>query len=317
MPRPARPRIGISSCLLGQRVRYDGGHKFDRYIVETLGDYFEFVPVCPEAAIGLGVPRPPIHLVDTRAGVRALGVRDPTLDVTEPLRRFAQAKAGELGDLRGYLFKRGSPSCGMERVKIRHENRMPARTGAGLFAETLMQRHPLLPCEEEGRLNDPVLRENFIVRVYVYDRWLTLLDTKPAAADLIGFHTDHKFLLLAHNQSAYRRMGKLLADAGRGKIAGLLPVYGQALMTALARKATRQSHTNVLEHMLGFISKGLCAGDRAEMKDVIDRYRRGLLPLIVPITLFRHHLRHLPDPYLERQVYLQPHPGELMLRNHV
>ncbi len=317
MPHLSRPRIGISSCLLGQQVRYDGGHKFDRYINGTLGEYFEFVPVCPEVAIGLGVPRPPIHLVQTRKGLRALGVRDPDLDVTDRLHAYADSMAGRLADLRGYVFKRGSPSCGMERVRVRNENRMPAQTGAGLFAAMFMRRHPLLPCEEEGRLNDPVLRENFITRVYVYDRWLKLLATKPTAADLIAFHSDHKFLLLAHNQTAYRRMGKLVATVGKGNAGRLAPAYGEELMQALGRKATRKSHSNVLEHMLGYISQALSAGDRAEMKDVIGRYRRGLLPLVVPITLFRHHLRHHPNPYLERQVYLQPHPGELMLRNHV
>jgi len=317
MTKPSKPRIGISSCLLGQSVRYDGGHKFDRYINETLGLFFEFVPVCPEVAIGLGIPRPPIHLVQTREGVRVRGVRDPQLDVTDRLNAYADSTATRLTDLRGYIFKRGSPSCGMERVKIREESRILAHNGVGLFAAAFMRQHPLLPCEEEGRLNDPALRENFITRIFVFDRWLNLVAARPDAAALIAFHSDHKFLLLAHNQAAYRRLGKMIADVGRGNAARLTPTYGRELMAALSRKATRKSHSNVLEHMLGYVSDALSAGDRAELKNLIGDYRRGLVPLIVPITLFRHHLRHHPNAYLERQVYLRPHPGELMLLNHV
>lgn len=308
-------RVGISSCLMGAEVRFDGGHKRDAYVNGTLSEYFEFVPVCPEVAIGLGTPREPIRLVSVDGEVRVRGVRTPSLDVTGRLRDYGRKMAGEMRDISGYVFKRGSPSCGMERVKIYSEKGMPSKSGSGAYAEVFMAEQPLLPCEEEGRLGDPVLRENFIVRVFVYHRWQRLVAEGLTAARLVGFHTDHKFLLLAHNQSAYRRMGRLVAEAGKTPMTELGERYVAELMSALARRAGRKSHVNVLQHLLGFVSEHLDAGDRAEMVETIDQYRQGLVPLVVPITLLNHHFRRHPNEYVARQHYLRPHPHELMLRN--
>lgn len=308
-------RVGISSCLLGEEVRFDGGHKRDSYINGTLAKYFTFVPVCPEVAVGLGTPREPIRLVRMDDEVRVRGVRTTELDVTQPLREYGREMAGRLDDISGYIFKRGSPSCGMERVKIYSVKGMPATSGAGAYAETFMAEQPLLPYEEEGRLGDPVLRENFIVRVFVYHRWQQLLAEGLTPGRLVDFHTDHKFLLLAHSQAAYRRMGRLVADAGKTPTDQLRDRYSTELMSALKRRAGRKQHVNVLQHLLGFVSDQLDAGDRAEMVETIDRYRRGLVPLIVPITLLNHHFRRHPSKYVARQHYLEPHPHELMLRN--
>ena len=307
--------IGISSCLLGAEVRYDGGHKNDAYINGTLSEYFTFFPVCPEVGVGLGVPREPIRLVQQHGSVHVLGTHNPSLDVTEALQHYGREMATALTNISGYIFKRGSPSCGMQRVKVYAENGHPLTTGSGAYAEAFMCAQPLLPCEEEGRLGDPVLRENFIVRVFVYNRWRQLLQSGLSPASLVDFHSAHKYLIMAHNQAAYRRMGQLVATAGTRPLDELARVYAGELMTALKRRATRQQHVNVLQHLMGYVSRKIDSEDRAELVDVIGQYYQGLVPLIVPITLLKHHFRRHPDPYLERQVYLNPHPKELMLRN--
>ena len=313
---PARIRVGISSCLLGAAVRYDGGHKRDPYIAGTLARYFEFVPLCPEVAIGLGTPRPPIRLVRAEGDIRVQGRDDPNRDVTDALRDFARSTAARLaGEISGYIFKRASPSCGMERAKVYDGKGMPAGRAAGAYAGTLMAAMPLLPCEEEGRLGDPDLRENFIERVFVFDRWQKLMRAGLTPAKLVEFHTAHKFLVLAHNQAAYRRMGRLVAKAGGPGLDRLAAEYARELMTALKRRATRGRHVNVLEHLFGFVSRHLDAADRAEMVEILSEYRAGLLPRQVPVTLLKHHFRRHPSPYVERQVYLDPHPKELLLRN--
>lgn len=315
MSTDGKIRIGISSCLLGAEVRFDGGHKRDAYINGTLSRYFEFVPVCPEVAIGLGTPRQPIRLVRHGNGIRVRGVKDPEVDVTDALRELGEAKAAALSDISGYLFKRGSPSCGMERVKVYTEKGMPVASSPGAYASAFMDARPLVPCEEEGRLGDPVLRENFIERVFVYRRWQELLAGGLTAHKLVAFHTDHKFQVLAHNQSAYRRMGRLVSRAGSASLEEIAGAYVAELMAALERKASRRGHVNVLQHLLGFVSKSLDSEDRAEMLELIEQYREGVVPLIVPITLLKHHFRRHPNEYVQRQHYLSPHPRELMLRN--
>jgi uncharacterized protein YbgA (DUF1722 family)/uncharacterized protein YbbK (DUF523 family) len=308
-------RVGISSCLVGEEVRFDGGHKRDAYITGTLARWFELVPVCPEVAIGLGTPRPPIRLVDVAGEVRVRGVKDPGQDVTGPLSAYGRRMAAELPDLDGYILKRGSPSCGMTRVKVYTQQGQPLRQSAGAYTEAFQAVRPLLPCEEEGRLGDPGLRESFLERVFAHHRWRRLAAGGLTPGKLVEFHTEHKLLVLSHNQSAYRRMGRLVARAGAEPIETLAGEYARELMGALARPATRRSHTNVLQHLFGYVSRALDAEDRAEMVDTIEQYRTGYLPLIVPITLLRHHFRRHPHPYVERQRYLSPHPRELMLRN--
>lgn len=316
----ARIPIGISSCLLGEPVRFDGGHKHDHYITGTLGDYFEFIPICPEMGIGLGRPREPIRLERRDGVVRVTGTRNPALDVTTALTDFARARLPELAGIRGYLFKRASPSCGMERVKVyeqRGRGTTTRRDGVGVYAGVVMAGLPNLPCEEEGRLGDPQLRENFLERVFLYDRWRRVQEQGLNAAALVDFHSRHKYQLLAHNQSAYRRLGRLISDLRARPLAEIASDYEQAVMQAMRRIATPRSHSNVLEHLAGYLKSQLDAGDRRELAETIAEYRQGLLPRIVPITLLRHHFRRHPDPYIAKQYYLSPHPRELRLLNHV
>lgn len=312
----ARIRIAISGCLLGQEVRYDGGHKLNEYITGTLGEIFDFLPLCPEVAIGMGIPRPPIRLVRRGGDIRALGVDDATLDVTEPLANYADRVAAKLGHVSGYILKNNSPSCGMERVKLYSARGMPANKATGIYAGRLMELCPALPFEEEGRLMDPVGRENFIERVFIYHRWQQIRKRLTARA-LVDFHVRHKFIVLAHDEKIYRALGRLVARAGRGRIADMGDRYIRELMAALKKPATRNRHANVLQHIAGYFKKHIEGPDKAELQDGINRYRRGLAPLIVPVTLLRHYLRRFPDPYLEGQWYLAPHPDELMLRNQI
>ncbi len=307
--------VGISSCLLGVEVRFDGGHKLDNYITGTLGEYFDFIPLCPEVAIGLPVPRPPIRLVRQDDGIHVVGVKDPTVDVTDKLHAYGRKMAWQLSGISGFILKRASPSCGMERVKVYAPDGRSIDKASGAFAEELMKAQPLLPVEEEGRLGDPGLRENFIMRVFVYHRWQQLLGSPVSAKKLIDFHAAHKYLVMAHNQASYRRMGKLLADAGNEDPKALAQHYIEELMGALRRPATRKQHANVLQHLMGYLKNQLDSEDKAEMVEVIAQYRKGFIPLVVPITLLRHHFRRHPHEYIERQVYLSPHPHELMLHN--
>ena len=305
--------VGISSCLLGEAVRFDGGHKYHPYINRQLADYFEFRPYCPEVAIGLGIPRAPIRLVTTAEGVRVKGVQDGSLDVTERLDAYGRQVAGKLDDVCGYIFKSRSPSCGMERVKTWRENGAPDKSdGVGAYAQAIMRAHPNLPVEEEGRLNDPGLRDNFIERVFTRYRWLQLVHKHITPARLVEFHTRQKLSVMAHNQAGYRRLGQLVATAGKKGFRDLCSRYETELMQTMQRQATRKSHTNVLQHLQGYFSKQLSVGDRAELSDLIEEYRLGLVPLVAPLTLIRHHFLHHPNEWALRQSYLDPYPHELL-----
>jgi len=309
-------RIGISACLLGHKVRYDGSHKRDAYTSDMLSRFMEFVPVCPEAAIGLGVPRPPIRLTGNATRPRAVGIKDPDLDVTDALEEFARQKSATTNDISGYIVKRGSPSCGMERVKIyRHKNAMPEHKGSGIFTRIIQENLPLLPVEEEGRLNDPVLRENFINRVYVYRRWHQLVKEGLTAEKLIAFHTDHKYMLMSHCQSTCQELGKMLSDLSGKSLEECGNRYLHGLMTALKRRVNRKRHSNVLQHISGYLKRSLQREDKKELSGIIDAYREAELPLIVPVTLLKHHFRRYPDSYISRQYYLHPYPEALGLRN--
>ena len=316
---PRRLRIGVSACLLGQEVRYNGGHKRDAFLTDLFGRYVEWVPVCPEVEIGLGTPRPPIRLERQGEDPLRLVMPETGEDLTDRMRSYAERRVEALAqlDLAGYVLKKDSPSCGMERVKI-YSGPVPAKDGRGLFAETLMQLLPDLPVEEEGRLNDPPLRESFITRVFVHDRWREQNRKGWTRAGLMRFHERHKLLLMARNQSAMRRLGRLLGDSGPGSDpASLAREYRRGLTEILKRPPTRRGHTNVLHHLLGYVSNALDREDRAEMVEMIERYHQGLIPLIVPLTLLRHHVRRQGVEYLQGQHYLEPHPHELMLLNHV
>ena len=307
--------IGISSCLLGEEVRYDGGHKRNIYITGTLSQYFDFKPICPEMAIGLGVPRPTIRLVDKGTGIRVVGVKDELLHVTDKLQNFSKNAVAKLPSISGYILIKDSPSCGMERVRVYNANEMPEKRGRGIFADTLINSMPNLPVEEEGRLMDPVLRENFLERVFIYYRWQQLIKNGLTSNKLIEFHTRHKFNLLAHDETVYRKLGRMVAELDKENLQAIANNYIDLLMEGLKKPATRKRHTNVLMHIMGFFKNELAGDDKQEMLDLLDAYRSGRLPLIVPITMMKHHLRRFPHPYMEKQYYLSPYPEELMLRN--
>jgi len=318
------PRIGISRCLLGDEVRHDGGHKRDGFLVSTFGRFVEWVPVCPEVEVGMGTPREAIHLVESEDGVssgvhrvRLLGVKSRT-DWTRTMQAFSTARVRALADLdlTGYVLKKDSPSCGLERVRV-HGGPSPVRTGRGLFAEALVGGLPNLPVEEEGRLNDPVLRENFVERVFAYQRLRALFGRRWTTGDLVGFHTAHKLQLLSHSRPRYTELGRLVAGAGPVPRREMAARYEELFMAALSRPATPGRHADVMMHVVGHLKRRVDSDDRAELLGAIEDHRRGLVPLIVPITLIQHHVRRQDVAYLRGQTYLDPHPRELCLRNHV
>jgi uncharacterized protein YbgA (DUF1722 family)/uncharacterized protein YbbK (DUF523 family) len=311
-------RVGISSCLLGEAVRFDGGHKHDRFLTDQLGPFVEWVPVCPELELGMGVPREAVNLRRDGDRLRMVGTQSGR-DWTEAMEAFAARRVRALAKLElcGYVLKKDSPSCGMERVRVREPSGLARRDGRGLFAAALLAAEPALPVEEEGRLNDAVLRENWIERVFAYRRLRSLLAGRFSVGRLVAFHTAHKLQLLAHSTEAYRRLGRLVAGAKRAERAALERRYALEFMAALAVRATPRRHVNVLEHCLGHFRGRLDAGARAALARQIADYRSGLVPLVVPLTLLRHYVERLGIGYLAGQVYLEPHPKELMLRNHV
>lgn len=304
--------IGISSCLLGQPVRFDGGHKRDAYITGTLSEYFDLRPYCPEMAIGMGAPRPAIQLTATGKQIRSVGVKNPAMDVTDKLREYAWQLKSEQSELCGYIFKKDSPSCGMERVKV-YTNGQPQKTGSGIYAKEIMTLNPLLPVEEEGRLGDPELRENFIQRVYVFYRWKKLLSEGLTPGRLTRFHAQHKLIIMSREN--YADLGQMLSKATRGTVPEIAENYIIKLMKILKKVASRKNHVNVLQHIQGYLKKELSPDDKAELCELIERYRKGEIPLIVPITLLKHHFRTYPDPYITDSYYMSPYPQELKLIN--
>jgi len=310
-------RIGISSCLLGDAVRFDGGHKRDHFLTQVLAPYVEWIRVCPEVEVGMGVPRETLRLVRINGDTRMITTRTG-IDHTDSMRAYAVRRTRALAsmDLRGYVLKKDSPSCGLDRVKVYGEGG-GARSGVGTYAEVLKARFPYLPIEEEGRLNDPILRENFIERVFAYDRLRELFDGRWTQKSLIAFHTAHKMALLAHSTTAYQELGRLVAAGTITPRGELQRQYEECFMRALAKPATTRRHINVLMHMAGHLKSQLDDASKRELLDCIDEYRRELVPLVVPLTLLRHHVRAHGIEYLAGQTYLEPHPRELMLRNHV
>ena len=311
-------KLGISACLFGENVRYDGGHKLDRFLTDTLGEYVDFVPVCPEFECGLGVPRESMRLVGDPDAPR-LVTTNTKQDHTARMLNWAGKRVRELEKegLAGFVFKKNSPSSGMERVKVYNDKGMPIKKGVGLFARVFMKHFPLLPVEDEGRLHDPGLRENFIERIFVFKRWRECLSQPKRRANLVDFHTKHKLLVLSHSPDLHREMGRMVAGAKEVAIGNLFERYEELLMKALRLKTTSKKNVNVLHHIMGYFKKQLSSDEKQELLEVIDQYRQGYVPLIVPITLVNHYVRKYDQPYLREQYYLKPHPIELKLRNHV
>ena len=320
MSDESRILVGVSTCLLGEKVRWDAGHKHDRYLTDILGAYFRFVPVCPEAELGMGIPREPVHLEGDVDAPRMIGNKSRD-DWTDRMNRWSRRKLKELvpQGLSGYVLKKGSPSCGMERVPVKPDGGagMPSKKGVGLFAAELKRRLPLLPVEEEGRLNDPGLRENFIVRVFAYHRVQQLLGGRYRRGDVVKFHARHKYLLMAHSPQHYKRLGQLVAQVKDYTPVEFRELYTTQFMEALQLPATARKNVNVLHHLLGYLRDRIGEAERHDILDVIERYRAGQVPLIVPMTLLNHHLKVQGVEYLLEQWYLQPTPAELALRNHV
>ena len=307
MNNKQRIQIGVSSCLLGHKVRFDANHKEQRLLTEQLANQFDFVPICPEMAIGLGVPRTPIHLTGDLNQQRVVNVKDPSIDVTDQLVAFGEQKANELRSISGYIFKKGSPSCGLYKVKIYKSKNQVLRSGTGLFAQQIIKANPLLPVEEEGRLNDENLRNNFLQRVHIYHRWQQMVANGISKKKLLDFHTQHKFTLLAHCETTYRILGKRLAGIGAQDLEAFCEQYIALLMNGLKKPDTRSKHINVLQHIAGFFKKNLDKHDKHELSKLIETYRDGIMPREVLITMLRHYLRKFPNDYLDGQYYLR-HP---------
>jgi uncharacterized protein YbgA (DUF1722 family)/uncharacterized protein YbbK (DUF523 family) len=310
--------VGISACLLGHKVRYDGGHKRSKYCLDILSECFDFVPLCPEVSIGLSTPREPIRLVGNAEASRVVGVKDPEFDVTDRLTAYGDEVSAKHQEFCGYILMKGSPSCGMERVKVYHENGMPNVAGSGAYAARIMRNNPALPVEEEARLNDPVLRENFITRVFVYFNWKNEVLSDPSLHEVLQFHSRHKYQLMAHSYEGYKELGKYLAtEAPNQALAQVLEEYLLKLMTHLKQRATRKSHTNTLMHIFGYLKKEIDAETKQDLLQAIEEYRTNKVHLVVPLTFLKHYLKRHGSEYIKSQAYLDPYPHELGLRNYI
>jgi uncharacterized protein YbgA (DUF1722 family)/uncharacterized protein YbbK (DUF523 family) len=311
-------KIGVSSCLLGYNVRYDGGHKLDRFLRDTLGQYVDYVPVCPEVEYGLGIPRESLRLIGDPSSPQLVTTKTHR-DHTTGMLRWARKRVIQLRkeDLCGFIFKSKSPSSGMERVKVYTEGGMPVNKGTGLFARAFMDHFPLIPVEEEGRLHDLKIRENFIERIFTLRRWREVLGHGRGRGRLVDFHTRNKLLIFSHSPKHLREMGKLVADSKALPNKVLYERYERLLMESLRLKATPKKNTNVLQHAMGYFKKQLSPDEKQELLEIFDTYRLGNIPLIVPITIINHFVRKYDQPYLKIQTYLNPHPIALQLRNHV
>lgn len=311
-------KLGVSQCLLGDNVRYNGGHARDHFITDTLSQYMEFVPVCPEVEVGMGTPRETLRLVGDPESPRLVTSKTKK-DHTDAMMSWAERRVQELEkeELCGFIFKSKSPSSGMARVKVYTKGGMPVNKGVGMFAREFMKHFPLLPVEEEGRLHDPKLRENFIEQIFVLQRWRDLLKREKRRGDLVDFHTSHKLLIMSHSVKHYKEMGRLVGRAKEYDLPELYNRYEQVLMEAMRLKTTIKKNINVLHHIVGYFKKDLTAEEKKEILEIIEQYRKELVPLVVPITLLNHYVRKYEKEYLLRQYYLHPHPVELTLRNHV
>ncbi len=309
--------LGISSCLIGEEVRFNGGHKREAYITDTLASFVDFIPVCPEVAIGMSVPRPALHLIGESENPQLVYANDHAQNFTTAMQDYSKQQVKQFPQICGYIVKNKSPTCGMERVRVYQGKGSPTKSGVGIYTRELQNTNPLLPIEEEGRLKDPFLRENFIERIYAYQRWLDMMKNRITAKILTDFHAQHKLILMAHNIAGYQRCGNIAANINKGHLKPTAQAYIREFMQTLQYRATHKRHTNVLQHLLGYLSKQLSSEDKQELLNIIEQYRNQQLPLIVPITLFKHYFRIYPNDYIKKQLYLNPHPDELKLRNHV
>jgi len=314
---PVRPRLAVSSCLLGQAVRYDGRHKRHEWLVDTLGRYVDFEPLCPEVSIGLGIPRDPVQLTGDPLQPRVRAVSNPERDVTVDLEAEGHSVAATLGGVAGYVFKSRSPSCGLYNVAVLAESGRIVHSGQGVYARVIQKDCPCLPIEEESRLDDASRRENFVNRLYTYQRWLSLCVAGLSVQRLLDFHARHKYLLMAHSPTGCQRLGRLLSRLRNADLPVLAREYLAGLMAVLMRNSGTMRHLNVLQHILGYLKRGISAPDKAELLAVLEAYRHREIPLSVPVMHLRRHIHCCPDEYIGKQCYLWPYPDELQLRDHL
>ncbi len=307
--------VGISSCLLGEKVRFDSGHKQSSYVNQELSEHFTFKSVCPEVAIGLSVPRPTIRLMSDEERVRLVESKDRSKDYTEKMKTFSRNKASELAgqELCGYIVCAKSPTCGMERVKV-YTEKHATTDGIGMYTRQLMKTMPWLPIEEDGRLNDPVLKENFVMRVFALNDFYQSMDGSPSAGKIVAFHSRYKLVLMANHPESYKSLGSLVAKQHLLELDDFAMQYRTGFMNALKNRSSRKTTTNVLMHIQGYFKRNLTASEKSELARVIDDYRIGILPILAPLTLLKHYLEKYPNDYLHQQKFLQPHPQELRLR---
>jgi uncharacterized protein YbgA (DUF1722 family)/uncharacterized protein YbbK (DUF523 family) len=316
MEESAKPVMGIGSCLAGNAVRYNAQTKAANQHVRALMENFEMRAFCPEMGAGMGVPRPPIHLVGSETSVRAVDVDSHQNDFTDKIAAYADTVLTLAPELCAYILVKGSPSCGYERVKRYGDNgHHIAADQQGIFASALGRLDPLLPLEDDGRLNDPGLRESFVTRAYTYHDWKRLVAEGLTAGALVNFYSRYKYLAMAHHVPGYQRLGRMLADAGKQDIKELSRNFITTLMDTLSHRATRRSHSNVLYHLSGYLKKKVSSEERQRLRALIDRYRQGEIPLVVPVTMLQHHFANQPDAYIHSQVFMAPYPDELQLRN--
>ena len=309
-------KVGISSCLMGNNVRFDDGHKHSKRCSQNLARYFDFVSECPEVRIGMGTLRKPIRMIGDVNSPLIISTQDNAIDHTEKMVEFSHQKVKEYSELCGYIFMQNSPSCGLFRVKVYQEDGCPAgESGRGIYANVITQEIPELPVEESGRLTTPSLRENFITRVFAYHRWQQLKQLGFNYHSIIEFHSSYKYSLMAHSPASYIELGRMLADSGKHEVDELAQRYFPILMSALGKVATRKTHTNVLMHIQGYLKRVLSSIEKHELSNLINQYRLAQIPLIVPITLLKHHFSNHPHSYIAKQVYLEPYPDDLSLRN--
>lgn len=313
-----KPKIVVSACLLGENVRFNGGHSRSRYVTDVLDRYFEWVPVCPEVGMGMSIPREPIRLVGDETAPRLLGT-DTGTDYTEDMSRFAEGWLTALPDreVHGFIMMKKSPSCGMARIPVYNEKGGRVAQRDGLFTAAVRAGLPSIPLEEEGRLNDNGLRENFIERVFAYKRWCDLVDSGLSSADLVTFQATHKIQLMSHCPHIAKELGRIVGEAGDHDAATLRARYEPLFMKCLSKLATSKTHANALYHMMGFLKEHLDAADKEEAVRLIEGYRTGQSPLSVPMTLLKHFLRKYPHPWAAAQIYLEPYPEALLLRHHI
>lgn len=315
MKQSDRLYIGISACLLGHQVRFDGGHKRSPQLMALAESFVDFDPLCPEVEIGLGTPRPTIQLRKGEQAIHLVTSKPPHQDLTAKMESYATERVEKLGELDGFIFKKDSPSCGMTRVPVViNDSGYREKSGTGVFAKAFMNRWPLIPAEDEGRLNDAAIRENFFERVYAYRRWKQMLTQQNTALGLIEFHSRHKLQLLARGAHHYRELGRLVARTRRKNLGEMREVYIARFMEIMTIRPDRGKHINVLQHIQGYLKRKISREDKMELAQLFEAFRQRQLPLITPVTLLRHHLRHHPERYLSRQYYLAPFPDALALR---